>query len=55
MLEKLKTAAKLPSTKFTDVLKAKDVIVHARIKLKAGANGFADQNEIGTFFTQPLS
>lgn len=52
MLEKLKTAAKLPSTAFGDVLKAKDLIVHARIKLKAGTNGFADQNEIGTFFTQ---
>lgn len=55
MLEKLKTAASLPSATFADVLKAKDVIVHARIKLKAGTNGFADQNEIGTFFTQPLS
>ncbi|WP_233896982.1 hypothetical protein [Pseudomonas sivasensis] len=55
MLEKLKTVASLPSTNFGDVLKAKDVIVHARIKLKAGTNGFADQNEIGTFFTQPLS
>lgn len=53
ILEKLKTAAKLPSAKFADVLKAKDVIVHARIKLKAGTDGFADQNEIGTFFTQP--
>lgn len=55
MLEKLKTAASLPSTNFGDVLKAKGVIVHARIKLKAGTNGFADQNEIGTFFTQPLA
>lgn len=55
MLEKLKTAANLPTSSFGDVLKAKDVIVHARIKLKAGTNGFADQNEIGTFFTQPLS
>lgn len=53
MLEKLKTAAKLPSTAFGDVLKAKDLVVHARIKFKAGTNGFADQNEIGTFFTQP--
>lgn len=52
MLEKLKTAAKLPSTSFGDVLKAKDLIVHARIKFKAGTNGFPDQNEIGTFFTQ---
>ena len=52
MLEKLKTAASLPSAAFTDVLKAKDVIIHARIKLKAGTNGFADQNEIGTFFTE---
>ncbi|MGO2201350.1 hypothetical protein [Pseudomonas helleri] len=55
MLEKLKTAANLPTSSCGDVLKAKDVIVHARIKLKAGTNGFADQNEIGTFFTQPLS
>lgn len=55
ILEKLKTAASLPSAAFTDVLKAKDVIVHARIKLKAGTNGFPDQNEIGTFLTQPLS
>lgn len=55
MLEKLKTAASLPSATFTDVLKAKDVIVHARIKLKPGTNGFAAQNEIGTFFTQPLA
>lgn len=52
MLEKLKTAASLPTSSFSDVLKAKDVIVHARIKLKPGTNGFADQNEIGTFFTQ---
>ncbi|OLS63013.1 hypothetical protein [Pseudomonas putida] len=53
MLEKLKTAAKLPSISFADALKAKGVIVHARIKLKAGTGGFPDQNEIGTFFTQP--
>lgn len=53
MLEKLKTSAQLPSTAFGDVLKAKDLIVHARIKLKLGTNGYADQNEIGTFFTQP--
>lgn len=53
MLEKFKTAASLPTSSFADVLKAKDVIVHARIKLKAGTNGFADQNEIGTFLTQP--
>lgn len=53
MLEKLKTAANLPSSSFSDALKAKDVVVHARIKLKTGTNGFADQNEIGTFFTQP--
>lgn len=52
MLEKLKIAAKLPSISFADALKAKDVIVHARIKLKAGTGGFPDQNEIGTFFTQ---
>ena len=52
MLEKLKTSAKLPSTAFGDVLKAKDVIVHARIKLKPGTNGFPAQNEIGTFFTE---
>jgi hypothetical protein len=52
MLDKLKTAAKLTSAKFSDVLKAKDVIVHARIKLKPGTGGFPDQNEIGTFFTQ---
>lgn len=55
MLEKLKTAASLPSATFADVLKAKDVIVHARIKLKAGTGGFQAQNEIGTFFTQPLA
>ena len=53
MLDKLKTATQLPSTKFSDVLKAKDLIIHARIKLKAGTGGFPDQNEIGTFFTQP--
>lgn len=53
MLEKLKTAASLPSAAFTDVLKAKDVIVRARIKLKPGTGGFPAQNEIGTFFTQP--
>lgn len=53
MLEKFKTAANLPTATFADALKAKDVIVHARIKLKAGTNGFADQNEIGTFLTQP--
>ncbi len=53
MLEKLKTATKLPSTKFADVLKAKDLVVHARIKLKPGVNGYPAQNEIGTFFTQP--
>lgn len=52
MLEKLKTAVSLPSADFTDVLKAKGVIVHARIKLKAGTGGFPDQNEIGTFFTE---
>lgn len=52
MLSKLKTAADLPSAKFGDVLKAKNVIVHARIKLNTGTNGFPDQNEIGTFFTQ---
>lgn len=52
MLEKLKNAAALPSAKFSDVLKAKDVIVHARIKLKPGTNGYPAQNEIGTFFTQ---
>ena len=52
MLEKLKTATQLPSTKFSDVLKAKDLIVHARIKLKPGTGGFPAQNEIGTFFTQ---
>lgn len=51
MLEKLKTAASLPTSSFSDVLKAKDVVIHARIKLKPGTNGFADQNEIGTFFT----
>lgn len=53
MLEKLKTAAQLPSTAFGDVLKAKDLIVHARIKLKPGTGGFPSQNEIGTFFAQP--
>lgn len=53
MLDKFKTVAKLPSTAFGDVLKARDLIVHARIKLKQGTNGFADQNEIGTFFTLP--
>lgn len=52
MLEKLKTAASLPSAQFSNVLKAKDVIVHARIKLKPGTGGFPAQNEIGTFFTQ---
>lgn len=52
MLEKLKAAASLPTSSFADVLKAKDVIVHARIKLKPGTNGFPAQNEIGTFFTQ---
>lgn len=52
MLEKFKTAASLPSAQFSDVLKAKDVIVHARIKLKPGTMGFPAQNEIGTFFTQ---
>lgn len=55
MIEKLKTAASLPTSSFADVLKAKDVIVHARIKLKPGTGGFPAQNEIGTFFTQPLS
>ncbi|WP_275926727.1 hypothetical protein [Pseudomonas sp. 3MA1] len=55
MLEKFKTAASLPTASFDDALKAKGVIVHARIKLKAGTGGFPDQNEIGTFFTQPLS
>lgn len=55
MLEKFKTAASLSTASFDDALKAKGVIVHARIKLKAGTNGFADRNEIGTFFTQPLS
>ncbi|MCL8307663.1 hypothetical protein [Pseudomonas putida] len=53
MLEKLKTAANLPSASFSDALKARDVVVHARIKLKPGTNGFPPQNEIGTFFTQP--
>lgn len=52
MLEKFKTAANLPTAKFADVLKAKDVVVHARIKLKPGTNGYPAQNEIGTFFTQ---
>lgn len=52
MLEKLKTAANLPSTSFADVLKARDVVVHARIKLKPGTNGFPAQNEVGTFFIQ---
>ncbi|MEW9857778.1 hypothetical protein [Pseudomonas putida] len=52
MLEKLKTAAKLPSTAFGDVLKAKGVIVRARIKHKPGTNGFPAQNEIGTFLTE---
>ncbi|ESW39163.1 hypothetical protein HND72_16985 [Pseudomonas putida] len=52
MLEKLKTAANLPSASFADVLKARDVVVHARIKLKPGTNGFPAQNEVGTFFTQ---
>ncbi|EHK72083.1 hypothetical protein PPL19_04070 [Pseudomonas psychrotolerans L19] len=51
MLEKLKIAAKLPTSSFADVLKAKDVIVHARIKLKPGTGGYPAQNEIGTFFT----
>nr|WP_312158362.1 hypothetical protein [Pseudomonas juntendi] len=55
MLEKLKTAANLPSTSFSDALKARGVVVHARIKLKPGTNGYPAQNEIGTFFTQPLS
>lgn len=52
MLEKLKTAACLPSAQLSDVLKAKGVIVHARIKFKPGTGGFPAQNEIGTFFTQ---
>ncbi|MDG9918537.1 hypothetical protein N7645_17510 [Pseudomonas juntendi] len=52
MLEKLKTAASLPSASFADVLKARDVVVHARIKLKPGTNGFPAQNEVGTFFAQ---
>lgn len=55
MLEKLKNAANLPSTSFSDALKARGVVVHARIKLKPGTNGYPAQNEIGTFFTQPLS
>ncbi|WP_017903234.1 hypothetical protein [Pseudomonas asplenii] len=53
MLEKFKTAAKLPTSSFADVLKAKGLIVHARIKHKPGVNGYPAQNEIGTFFTQP--
>ncbi len=53
MLERLKTAANLLATKFADVLKAKDVIVHACIRLKPDIGGFPNQNEIGTFFTQP--
>ncbi|MCK2118298.1 hypothetical protein MYW52_22725 [Pseudomonas juntendi] len=52
MLEKLKNAANLPSASFNDALKARDVVIHARIKLKPGTNGFPPQNEIGTFFTQ---
>ncbi|MGA4453434.1 hypothetical protein [Pseudomonas fortuita] len=52
MLEKLKTAANLPSASFNDALKARDVVIHARIKLKPGTNGFPSQNEVGTFFTQ---
>ncbi|MCO7057142.1 hypothetical protein ACUZXZ_08250 [Pseudomonas juntendi] len=52
MLEKLKTAANLPSSSFSDVLKARDVVIHARIKHKPGTNGYPAQNEIGTFFTQ---
>ncbi|WP_458730053.1 hypothetical protein [Pseudomonas brenneri] len=52
MLEKFKTAASLTTASFDDALKAKGVIVHARIKLKPGTGGFPAQNEIGTFFTQ---
>ncbi len=53
MLEKLKTAANLPSASFSDALKARDVVLRARIKLKPGTNGYQAQNEIGTFFTAP--
>jgi len=53
MIGKLQICGGLSCANFSDVLKAKGLIVHARIKLKAGTNGFPAQNEIGTFFTQP--
>lgn len=49
LLEKLEKSAQLPKGKFRDAVE-KEVILHARIKLKPGTNGFPAQNEIGTFF-----
>lgn len=49
LLEKLENAAQLQKGNFKEAVE-KQAIVHARIKLNPGTNGFPAQNEIGNFF-----
>lgn len=49
LLEKLEHAAQLPKGNFKEAVE-KQAVVHARIKLNPGTNGFPAQNEIGNFF-----